>query len=215
MTQQEKIFQHPQNDRPKIAKDTLALCMHLQYIPGLVHCWESCITAAPSSDLSVVVSPSDDNELQLLQRRLRFPRQGAPLELDVRGCRVVYSGELSYVDGWRWVDAWVVLLSDALIVTEPGAADSLIVVTEPVSLTHITSAQFDCIHRECLHDCLVQQKDRCNDQFRIFPRRPRANVSLFTKPTKTSILSTCFYTRQQSRMHSENLSLFSQLSSSC
>ena len=107
---------------------------------GLTNCWEMSINNGASSSepqspnctygvqrerqdrrqtmLERQISSSEtllnvDSELQLLQDRLQFAPNVEPFQLTIPGRHIVYSGELYYVDGWKWVKVWVVLMNDS------------------------------------------------------------------------------------------------------
>ena len=92
-----------------------------------------------------------DTELQLLQKRLQFAENVQPFELVVPGRHIVYSGELYYVDGWKWVKAWVVLMNDLMIIADDATQDRVLVLTEPVHTSDVLNAEFDCMHRKYLN----------------------------------------------------------------
>ena len=89
-----------------------------------------------------------DSELQLLQDRLQFAPNVEPFQLTVPGRHIVYSGELYYVDGWKWVKVWVVLMNDLLIIADDATKDRVLVLAEPIRMADVFSAEFDCMHRK-------------------------------------------------------------------
>ena len=91
-----------------------------------------------------------DDELRLLQDRLQFAPNVEPFKLAVPGRHIVYSGELCFVDGWKWVKAWVVLMNDLMIIAEDATTDRVLVIAQPVHMANVLSAEFNYMHRKYL-----------------------------------------------------------------
>ena len=89
-----------------------------------------------------------DSELLHLQRCLQVPSGMTPFQIAVPGRHVVYSGELCYVDGWKWMPSWVVLFNDVLLVTHRETPEYITVLTEPIHMRDVIAADFECIHRK-------------------------------------------------------------------
>ena len=96
-----------------------------------------------------------DSELRLLQDRLQFAPNVEPFQLAVPGRHIVYSGELCFVDGWKWVKAWVVLMNDLMIIAEDSTTDRVLVIAEPIHMADVLSAEFNCMQRKYLIEHII------------------------------------------------------------
>ena len=70
------------------------------------------------------------------------------LQLAAPGRHIVFSGEMDYVDNWKWVKAQVFLMNDVIIVTKREPDYIFSIITEPIFLKDVTSTDFECLHRK-------------------------------------------------------------------
>lgn len=74
-------------------------------------------------------------------------------QLAAPGRHIVFSGEMDFVDNWKWVKAQVFLMNDVIIVTKREPDSTISIIAEPIFLKDVTSTDFECLHRK--FDCYL------------------------------------------------------------
>ena len=59
------------------------------------------------------------------------------LQLAAPGRHIVFSGEMDFVDNWKWVKAQVFLMNDVIIVTKREPDSTISIIAEPIFLKDV------------------------------------------------------------------------------